>query len=120
MEDHIGSYYNWMDGYGIIKHYLRQKKIPYLMISPTQLKKYAGDGKADKDKMGYLLKAQYGFDFDYIGKLANNIVDATWLAIVGFNYYEKFVKENKIKITPEKLKILVKLKESSAYYEYSG
>ena len=23
MEDHIGKYYNWMDGYALIKHYLR-------------------------------------------------------------------------------------------------
>lgn len=109
MEDHIGSYYNWMDGYGIIKHYLRKNKTPYLMISPTQLKKYAGSGKADKDKMSYYLKLQYNFDFDYIGKLANNIVDASWLAIVGYNYYEKFVRNKKIKVSPERLQILYKL-----------
>ena len=35
MEDHIGRYYNWMDGYGVIKYLLRQKKKPYVMVSPT-------------------------------------------------------------------------------------
>ena len=112
MEDHIGSYYDWMDGYGIIKHYLRKNNIPYLMISPTQLKKYAGSGKADKDMMSTYLKEQYNFDFDYIGKLANNIVDASWLAIVGFNFYRKFIQNKTIKSTPERIKILTKLQEN--------
>lgn len=109
MEDHIGSYYNWMDGYGIIKHYLRKNNTPYLMVSPTQLKKFAGSGKADKDKMSYFLKESYGFDFDYIGKMANNIVDATWLAILGYNYHRRFIDNKKIKITPERLKIITLL-----------
>lgn len=104
MEDHLGSYYNWMDGYGIIKHYLRQNKIPYVMISPTSLKKYAGTGKADKDLMGEMLKNQYGFDFDYIGKLANNIVDATWLAIVGYHFINNTEVDNTRKIILEKIK----------------
>ena len=112
MEDHIGSYYDWMDGYGIIKHYLRKNNTPYLMIAPTQLKKYAGSGKADKDKMSEYLKLCYDIDLDYIGKLANNIVDATWLAIVGYNFYRKFIDKKKIKSTPERLKILTKLQEN--------
>ena len=105
IEDHIGSYYNWMDGYGIIRHYLRKNNKPYIMISPTQLKKYAGTGKADKDKMTELLKQEYGFDLEHIGRLANNIVDATWLAIVGFDYYERF-KLNKHTTNKERTKIL--------------
>ena len=111
MEDHIGSYYNWMDGYGIIKYLLRRKNTPYLMISPTQLKKYAGTGKADKDKMSQLLKDEYGFDLDSIGKLANNIVDATWLAIVGFEYYERFFNNKLNDLTKDRIKILEFLHE---------
>ena len=41
-----------------------------------------GNGKR-KNMMAYYLRKDYGFDFDDIGKLANNIVDATWMAIIG-------------------------------------
>lgn len=112
MEDHIGSYYDWMDGYGIIKHYLRKNNIPYLMVSPTQLKKYAGSGKADKSQMSYFLKQDYQIDLDYIGDLANNIVDATWLSIVGLNFYKSFVNKEDVTINQERLKILQKLVEN--------
>lgn len=105
MEDHIGRYYNWMDGYGIIKYLLRQKKKPYVMVSPTMVKKYAGNGKADKNMMSFYLKNDYQFDFDYIGKLANNIVDATWMAILGYNYY-KVCLEKSAYDTPARTKIL--------------
>lgn len=111
MEDHIGAYYEWMDGYAIIKHYLRKNKKPYIMISPTQLKKYAGTGKADKDKMTSILKDEYGIDIDYIGSLANNIVDATWLSIVGLNYYKKFILKESISLDKERDNILLKLNE---------
>ena len=88
MENHIGNYYDWMDGYGIIKHYLRKKKVPHILISPTQLKKFANSGKADKTQMSYYLRRNYGFDFDFLGESANNIVDASWLAIVCYSYHE--------------------------------
>ncbi len=94
MEDHIGSYYNWMDGYGIIRHYLRKQNTSHLMISPTALKKFAGCGKADKDKMSEFLKMYYKIDLDYIGKLANNVVDASWLAIVGYIFYVLYIDKN--------------------------
>lgn len=112
MEDHIGSYYEWMDGYGVIKYLLRKKQVPYLMISPTQLKRYAGSGKADKSKMSYYLKENYNMDFDYIGKLANNIVDATWLAIVGYKFYEKNKSKKLTTETIERYKILNNLQEN--------
>ena len=114
MEDHIGSYYNWMDGYGIIKHYLRKNNKPYIMVPPTQLKRYAGSGKADKDAMTELLKNEYKIDLDYIGKLANNIVDATWLSIIGRDYYNRFLSKNNNYTDSnnyERDKILLKLHE---------
>lgn len=107
MEDHIGSYYEWMDGYGIIKHLLRSNKKPYIMVSPTTVKKYAGDGKADKNMMSFFLRKDYNMDFDNIGKLANNIVDATWMAIIGYKYYKIYIEKDKKCIdTPARLKIL--------------
>lgn len=111
MEDHIGSYYNWMDGYGIIKHYLRKSNKEYVMVSPTMVKKYAGSGNADKDRMSYYLKYYYNLDFDYIGKLANNIVDATWMAIIGYNFYQRYYNNQDIEVEPERDIILRKLKE---------
>lgn len=113
MEDHIGCYYDWMDGYAIIKHYLRKNSVPYIMISPTMLKKYAGNGKATKDDMIFMLKNQYKFDFDYIGPLANNIVDATWLAIVGYKYYKKFIQKQEIQERQDIELILLKLYENN-------
>lgn len=107
MEDHIGRYFEWMDGYGIIKHELRLFNKPYLMVAPTMVKKYAGNGKADKDMMSFFLKKDYGFDFDNIGKLANNIVDATWMAILGYKYYKiQIEKDKNIEDSPARLKIL--------------
>ena len=112
MEDHIGSYYDWMDGYGIIKHLLRQKSKPYVMASPTMVKKYAGNGKADKEMMSFFLKNDYSIDLDYIGKLANNIVDATWMAIMGYSYYKIYIeKDKKYWDTPARLKILKTLND---------
>lgn len=111
MEDHIGSYYNWMDGYAIIKHYLRKINIPYICISPTQLKKYAGTGSATKQTMSELLFKEYNIDLDYLGPSANNIVDATWLSIVGLAYYDKFIENKDISLTTERLQILTKLHE---------
>lgn len=117
MEDHIGRYYNWMDGYGIIKHLLRQKKKPYLMVSPTMVKKYAGNGKADKNMMSHFLKCDYNLDFDYIGKLANNIVDASWMAILGYNFYQKHVAKKKWNDTPARTKILQTLAKKNKFEE---
>lgn len=111
MEDHLGSYYDWMDGYAIIKHYLRKNKTPYITVGPTQLKRYAGTGKADKDKMTELLKAEYNVDVDYIGPLANNIVDATWLSILGINYYDRYILNKDINLNIERSKILTKINE---------
>lgn len=105
MEDHIGRYYNWMDGYGVIKYLLRQHKKEYIMVSPTAIKKYAGNGKADKNMMSFFLRNDYNFDFDYIGKLANNIVDASWMAILGYNYKKVCVQKTGYD-TPQRTKIL--------------
>lgn len=109
MEDHIGSYYNWMDGYAILKHYLRKNNKPYLCIAPSQLKKYAGTGKADKTQMAYFLRKEYKLDFDFLGNSANNLVDATWLSIVGNAFYDKIIKHKKIKINEDRNLILQNL-----------
>lgn len=107
MEDHIGRYYNWMDGYGVVKYLLRQKHVEHVMASPTMIKKYAGNGKADKNMMSFFLKNDYNFDFDYIGKLANNIVDASWMAILGFQYHKIHIEKDKsVYDTPARYKIL--------------
>ena len=111
MEDHIGAYYEWMDGYGIIKHYLRKNNKDYIMISPTQLKKYAVSGKADKNCMINSLNEEHNIDLNYIGPLANNIADATWLSIVGLNYYNKFILKQEVKINNNRLQILQKLND---------
>jgi Holliday junction resolvasome RuvABC endonuclease subunit len=109
LEDHIGRYYNWMDGYGIIKHYLRVNKIPYICVAPAQLKKYAGSGKADKTQMSYYLRHDYNLDFDYLGDTANNLVDATWLAILGYHYYNTYIESSKLSLTPARKEILNKI-----------
>ena len=106
MEDHIGRYYNWMDGYGVIKHLLRKQNTAHIMASPTMIKKYAGNGKADKNMMSFFLKNDYNFDFDYLGKLANNIIDASWMAIMGFQYYKIHIEKAKVYDTPARTKIL--------------
>lgn len=111
MEDHIGSYYNWMDGYAIIKHLLRKNDKKYLCVAPSQLKKYAGSGKADKTQMSYYLRQFYNLDFDYLGDSANNIVDATWLAILGSDFYNRYIQETDIRLTKERTDILKKLKD---------
>ena len=54
--------------------------------------------------MDFFLKKDYGFDFDEIGKLANNIVDASWMAILGYKYITNSVD------TPQRSKILQTLR----------
>ena len=110
MEDHIGRYYNWMDGYGVVKYLLRQQKTKYIMASPTMIKKYAGNGKADKNMMSYYLKRDYNFDFDHYGKMANNLVDASWMAILGYQYLQYLDGGYD---TPNRTKILKTLKEKN-------
>lgn len=108
MENNIGKYYSWMDGYGILRHYLRLNKLPYVCVAPSQVKKYAGNGTADKTQMSYFLRHEYNFDFDYLGDLANNLVDATWLSIIGLNYFEK-LENKRIALSDVRKEILAKL-----------
>ena len=116
MEDHIGRYFNWMDGYGVCKYLLRKLNKPYLMASPTTIKKYAGNGKADKNMMSFFLKNDYGFDLDYIGKLANNIVDATWMAILGYKFYMMEVEKGSgVYDTPARTKIIKTLAKKNKF-----
>ena len=68
--------------------------------------------------MDYYLQKDYGFDFNYIGKLANNIVDATWMAIMGWNFYKIFVEKNKsIGVSPNRTKILKTLYSKNNKFE---
>lgn len=109
LEEHTGSNYSWMDGYAICKYLMRKRNIPYITISPTSLKKYAGTGKADKTQMSYFLRRDYGVDFDYLGDCANNIVDACWLSIVGTNYNRLFLQNKKIKLDRAREEVLKNL-----------
>lgn len=106
MEDHIGTYYNWMDGYGIVKYLLHKKGKPYVMASPTMIKKYAGNGKSDKNMMSFFLRNDYGFDFDHFGRMANNLVDASWMAIMGYSFYKIYIEKVDFPETPARTKIL--------------
>lgn len=110
MEDHIGKYYSWMDGYGILKYLFRCRCIPCLMISPSQLKKFATEsGTADKAQMSFFLRKNYNIDLDYLGSSANNIVDATWLSILGGLYFKKYISKLSIKVNPQQEQILSKI-----------
>ena len=80
-----------MDGWVCYYKILRKKNLPYITLAPTSLKKYAGTGKADKVQMSYFLRKEYNIDFDFLGDVANNIVDACWLAIVGTEFYKKYI-----------------------------
>ena len=98
MEDHIGRYYNWMDGYGVIKHLLRKLQKPHLMASPTTIKKYAGNGKADKNMMSHYLIRDYN----------------SWMAILGYKFYKIHIeKDKKICDTPARTKILKSLADKN-------
>lgn len=102
MEDHIGSYYNWMDGYAILKHTFRSMGIPYIAVTPSALKKFVISGKADKNQMAYQLRQEFNLDFDFLGECADNIVDASWLAILGAFYYRRYHLNDKITLTKER------------------
>ena len=117
MEEHTGVNYSWMDGYAIIKYLLRQKGIPYITISPTSLKKYAGAGRADKDAMTRMLQEEYGYDFSELEKSANNVVDATWLALVGKAYYRRYVLGENTKPVKCRHEVLLRLKKNNKYFE---
>lgn len=109
MEEHIGSYYSWMDGYAILKYFFRKQSIPYITISPTSLKKFVISGKADKNQMSYALRTEFSKDFDYLGECADNIVDASWLAIIGMFYYRRYFLQHRFNLSKEKSEVLEKI-----------
>lgn len=98
----LSKNYEWQEAYGIIKHKLRLAGIKYITIVPTSLKLYAtGSGRADKTQMSYHLRQQTGLDFDYLGDIANNIVDAAWLINLGENYLECATNPKQIQLLPD-------------------
>lgn len=109
MEEHIGSYYSWMDGYAILKHLFRKNSIPYITVAPASLKRFVIGGKADKNQMSYMLRKEFNKDFDYLGECADNIVDASWLAIVGTNYYRRYILGHKFNLSGTKSDVLEKI-----------
>lgn len=117
MEEHTGVNYEWMDGYAIIKYLLRKKNLPYITLAPTSLKKYAGTGKADKVQMSYFLRKEYNIDFDFLGDVANNIVDACWLAIVGTEFYKKYIDRINSNLPQHRTDVLFKIAQHYGYEE---
>lgn len=64
---------------GVIRLLLFRKKIPYLVVAPTSLKKFiSGKGNSSKDMMLLKTYKKYGIEFDN-----NNICDAFGLAMIG-------------------------------------
>lgn len=121
MEDHIGRYFNWMDGYGIIKKFIRDLKIPYVMGAPTIIKSYASDqGKADKSQMGYYLRKEYNLDYDYIGNCANNIVDAAWMAFLARDFKDIVFNKKKLDISDKRKLIIKKLNDKKHLWLPNG
>lgn len=64
-----------------VKSFLADREIPFVMVAPTSLKKYAtGSGKGDKDMLMMAVYKNYGFEsFD------NNEADAYVLAQIGLS-----------------------------------
>lgn len=112
MEDHIGKYFPWMDGYGILKKFIRDLKIPYVMISPTSIKSYAcDDGKADKSQMGYYLRKEYNLDYDFLGICGNNVVDSAWMAFFARDFRDIIFNKKQIKLSDKRKSIINKLND---------
>lgn len=118
LEQQIGLNFSWADGYGILKYFCRKLDKPYITAAPTAVKAFAGSGKADKIQMGYFLRKEYNLDFDFIGSISNNVVDATWLAIIGNIFQNIFVFNKPFENLCEKrLEILNKIAISNKYIE---
>ncbi|WP_066360313.1 hypothetical protein [Herbidospora mongoliensis] len=68
-----------------ITHYLHCKDIPYAVVGPTALKKYAtGKGNATKPDMRVALLTRAGID-----ERNDNKVDAWWLRAAGLDHLEQ-------------------------------
>lgn len=116
LEQQIGLSFAWADGYAIIKYFCRRLKIPCFTIAPTSCKKFAGSGKADKTQMSFFLRQEKGLDFDYLGDVANNVVDACWLAQVGEAIY-KTIHGQPVNLTKERQETVIKLLIKHGYKE---
>ena len=77
---------------GLLKWKLWNLKIPFSVVGPTVLKKWAtGKGNADKEKMHEAFKARFNLDLQAklsgregkIGNPVSDVVDAVWLAAYG-------------------------------------
>lgn len=119
LEQQIGLNFSWADGYALLKYFCRKINKPYITAAPTSVKAFAGSGKADKIQMGYFLRKEYSFDFDYIGNSANNIVDACWLAILGIIFKNKFILGKSVELTDKRIEILEKIAISNGYMHKS-
>jgi Holliday junction resolvasome RuvABC endonuclease subunit len=77
---------------GLLKWKLWNLKIPFSVVGPTVLKKWAtGKGNADKEKMHAAFQQRFGVDMQArlagregkIGNPVSDVVDAVWLAAYG-------------------------------------
>lgn len=83
--------------YGVIKNRLLKMEQPYLLVTPTALKKFGtGNGKADKTEMIYAAKErliEMGIPRQSPRSISDSDrADAFWLAILGAEDYESFLE----------------------------
>lgn len=77
---------------GLLKWKLWNSKIPFSVVGPTVLKKWAtGKGNADKEQMHAHFEKRFGIDLQTklagregkIGNPVSDVVDAVWLTVYG-------------------------------------
>lgn len=72
--------------HGAVRGFLMDEKIPYAVVTPATLKKYAtGKGNADKTAMIMAAYQRSGTDFSVYGK-DDNQCDAAWLRWAGLDH----------------------------------
>lgn len=62
----------------VVRYFLWQDSLPFLLVPPTSLKKFLGKGNFQKEEVRLKCYQQYGFEHP-----SNNVVDAYVLSMIG-------------------------------------
>jgi crossover junction endodeoxyribonuclease RuvC len=108
----IGQSFSIGEWCGLIKMFLYENNIPFIVVQPTILKKFVtGKGNVHKDLILMNIYKKFKVDFTRFKGNANNIGDAFSLAIIGWYLY-CFKYKKRIKMSQIQKEIIRNLNNS--------
>jgi len=87
----VGMIFNIGELGGAIKTAFQRHEFPYIVIPPTQIKKFiTGNGRAEKEELEKEIRKDYGFKIEHGNKKERlDLYDATSVAIITYYFYRR-------------------------------